>query len=459
MAHEQISRAEALRRFDIERAASKLQEEASTRWPTTFAGVWIDIEPYGVGVAFTNNAESNVAELAKSFDYPSDLRAVTAPRSEAVLLALQKQMIDDRSALQEGTPPARLPAAIRSTEGIYDLGIDIRAAAITVRVERVTDPLRQAFQNTYSPAVILIEGVSQPAACTIKDCGDVMMGGIQLKFQNIPTSDYCTSAFTITSGGTRYLLSAGHCTIRNNAAERYHGGEFYGVVDEWQSAGPTDSERIPPLLRSNWRPTSKFFVQGEDPRMVSAFQKYQDMVIGTYIGKTGATTGTTRGYLTDRHNSVSWATNSYDFLTADACNSGGDSGGAVWRGTVAWGIVSGSVVTSACGSAPAGHLIFSAVGHALNDYGGLLFGVNLAPTADFTYSCPVLSNTCSFNGGPSSDPDGSISSYRWTFDDGTTKFGQNVSKTYSLPGPHTVTLTVTDNNGSTNSRIQAVPVT
>ena len=57
----------------------------------------------------------------------------------------------------------------------------------------------------------------------------------------------------------------------------------------------------------------------------------------------------------------------------------------------------------------------------------------------------------SFTGSGSSDPDGSIASYAWTFGDGTSSLAQNPSHTYSTPGAYTATLTVTDNRGGTGT--------
>ncbi len=83
--------------------------------------------------------------------------------------------------------------------------------------------------------------------------------------------------------------------------------------------------------------------------------------------------------------------------------------------------------------------------------------VNQPPVATFTYGCTDLA--CNFNGSGSSDPDGSITDYAWTFGDGATATGVTTSHTYAAGGTYTVTLTVTDNQNATGSDAQNVTVT
>lgn len=80
---------------------------------------------------------------------------------------------------------------------------------------------------------------------------------------------------------------------------------------------------------------------------------------------------------------------------------------------------------------------------------------NVAPVANFNVSVSEL--TASFTDA-SLDIDGTIASRTWNFGDGTSSATTNPSHTYAVAGTYTVTLTVTDNTGLTNSRSQTVNV-
>jgi PKD repeat protein len=64
-----------------------------------------------------------------------------------------------------------------------------------------------------------------------------------------------------------------------------------------------------------------------------------------------------------------------------------------------------------------------------------------------------------FSGAGSTDNDGTIANYHWTFGDGTSANGVEVSKHYAEANTYQVTLTVTDNDGATAQATHAVQIT
>ncbi|HYW51505.1 MAG TPA: PKD domain-containing protein, partial [Gemmatimonadaceae bacterium] len=85
---------------------------------------------------------------------------------------------------------------------------------------------------------------------------------------------------------------------------------------------------------------------------------------------------------------------------------------------------------------------------------------NQPPVAQF--SGPVTGTTgtaLTFTGAASSDPDGTIATYAWTFGDNTTAAVVAPTKTYTAAGTYTVTLTVTDNRGAMATRTASITIT
>ncbi len=80
---------------------------------------------------------------------------------------------------------------------------------------------------------------------------------------------------------------------------------------------------------------------------------------------------------------------------------------------------------------------------------------NNPPTASFSNSCTGLS--CNFTD-TSTDSDGTISSRAWAFGDGGTSTVATPSHTYATGGIYTVILTVTDDDGASDSDTQSLTV-
>jgi lysophospholipase L1-like esterase len=81
---------------------------------------------------------------------------------------------------------------------------------------------------------------------------------------------------------------------------------------------------------------------------------------------------------------------------------------------------------------------------------------NQPPVASFSYTCADL--TCSFNGSASTDADGTVVSYAWTFGADGSGAGAQLNHTFSASGTHAVTLLVTDDDGATGGNTQQVTV-
>ncbi len=95
-------------------------------------------------------------------------------------------------------------------------------------------------------------------------------------------------------------------------------------------------------------------------------------------------------------------------------------------------------------------ILSSAINHIGGGGGG-----NIAPVANFSFTTNGLVATFTDS---SSDPDGTIASRSWTFGDGGTSTATNPSHTYASSGTYSVSLTVTDNGGLTNTKTQSVTV-
>ena len=78
---------------------------------------------------------------------------------------------------------------------------------------------------------------------------------------------------------------------------------------------------------------------------------------------------------------------------------------------------------------------------------------NRPPVAALTETAVMIDKkqVVTFDASPSYDPDGTIVEYFWDFEDGTTGTGVSISHSYSESGLYTATLTITDNDGATDT--------
>lgn len=88
---------------------------------------------------------------------------------------------------------------------------------------------------------------------------------------------------------------------------------------------------------------------------------------------------------------------------------------------------------------------------------------NQAPIANFSVTpgsgTGAAPFTADFDGSASSDSDGSIATYHWNFGDGNTATGSSTQHIYSIAGTYAVVLTVTDDDGATDTAVAGIVVT
>jgi PKD repeat protein len=197
-------------------------------------------------------------------------------------------------------------------------------------------------------------------------------------------------------------------------------------------------------------------------------------VLPTWYGQLGTVTGMFYDhgriyYTRSGQGSLYWRWFSPDSGIIGGVENTAPGGNVSWSATKGM-FISGStlyVVSSTTGQllkipfangAPTGT---SAVADATTDWRGralFLASVlpNVAPSAAFTSSCTGIS--CAFDATGSTDGDGTVSSYEWTFSDGDEAGGPTPQKDFAVSGSYDATLTVTDDGGLTSSVTHQVVV-
>jgi YVTN family beta-propeller protein len=84
---------------------------------------------------------------------------------------------------------------------------------------------------------------------------------------------------------------------------------------------------------------------------------------------------------------------------------------------------------------------------------GIALTPDQSPVAAFTAPSATTGVAAPFNASASTDADGTITSYAWTFGDGGTATGVSTTHTYGVAGTYATKLTVTDNEGCGESLV------
>jgi streptogrisin D len=160
-------------------------------------------------------------------------------------------------------------------------------------------------------------------------------------------SSRCTAGFItrVPSSGNQYILTAGHCTNIGTTWRTSSG----------QTIGPTAASSFPGndfgAIRisdpASLQPQGGVLNNGAFLDITSAGR----VAVGSTVCKTGSTTGTTCGRVLSYNTTVNYPQGTVTGLTTtNVCTQPGDSGGPLFAGSQAQGIVSGGTVVSCSSS-------------------------------------------------------------------------------------------------------------
>jgi len=149
----------------------------------------------------------------------------------------------------------------------------------------------------------------------------------------------CSAGFNAQSGGTRFVLTAGHCAAL----------EGTWTTSGGQEVGPSDQSSFPGNDFGAIRVTDPAGLDQQAAVLNNGSQQPITSVgrvpVNSTVCKTGSTTGTTCGTVQAYDVTVQYAEGTVDGLTqTDVCTQPGDSGGSLFADSQAQGVTSGGTV-------------------------------------------------------------------------------------------------------------------
>ncbi|MDX6610003.1 MAG: streptogrisin, partial [Solirubrobacterales bacterium] len=340
------------------------------RLGSSYAGVWFDNQTgeFVIPIAAGSGRDVARSELTKA-DLQGDFRIAAVRSSWAELEVAQRRLDTALSTLVDG--------------GLVQTSLDPRTNSVVIAEAEGIDSTAKADllqQATAQEVKVEIRGRGldrfqmTPAACSdlsIASCDAPMRGGVPIQ-ENGPgpeegiTGASCTAGFKAlgVGNGNRYVITAGHCAKEPDrqymAAFDSLGHEHYlGYTEQAYWGNGHDVAKINatgvaywdipswPNWVVEWSRNAGGFPLDPAHKITSEASSF----LGQYVCHSGATTGTSCGYVRALNVPVSYEpsplqepgrTITVNHMTEayGVCIEGGDSGGPVFAGNTALGITS-----------------------------------------------------------------------------------------------------------------------
>lgn len=286
-----------------------------SEYPDSFGGMYFSYSPVEVTVLWNDTEGQRV---------PTTLEQRTQFTVEHVETSLA-----ELEQVQEGANEQLEASGVSA-----DTWINVEDSSIRVEVveadadtasQAVVEDVARGSPLAGSEDLIAIETVSELAQ------EDYVYGGMQM--------ENCTSGFVLMNANTGALngTTAGHCDSANT-----YGG-YTGTLHASYFSGPRDVRMH--YFGGGANPSPDFW-QGSEYRSVLATQPRNTAIVGGIVCKYGVTTGATCGEIASIYHTPSYvpgASSTYVRVNATSgkYSDGGDSGGPVYYGNVAFGWHSG----------------------------------------------------------------------------------------------------------------------
>ncbi len=324
-----------------------------------YAGIWFDNQSGEFVVPVTDGSDRSVvgSELAAA-GLQADFRTSTVASTWAEL-----------EAAQEGLNRA---LAVPMSEGLIQTSLDPRSNAVMVRWAEGLNGDGQALMQREAAAAsveVKLEQVPKdafavtPAACSElgnSSCDRPLRGGVAIGENGFITD--CTAGFKATSpAGNRYVITAGHCALLNGSNVQYWMAEdtkaedhYLGYTEQAQWAKGTDFAKINangtywdtnpwPTQIVEWGHNTEF---GYPIDAAHPITSEGSSFVGQYACHSGMVSGSSCGYVKAVNASISGEYQGEKFTInhlsklSPVCGEQGDSGGPVYAGGMALGLLS-----------------------------------------------------------------------------------------------------------------------
>lgn len=204
----------------------------------------------------------------------------------------------------------------------FDLTIDLFSNTIVIEVDNKPDRDRLAAQVQEPATVRVVTELSRPAAN--------IYAGLAIS---------CTTGFSVISGTTKGISTAGHCPD----SQSYAGTTLPRKAEKLTTSYDVQWHSAPGLTVQPWANDGDGQVRYINGKVARSSQ-----ALNTYLCKYGVSTGFDCGYIVANNFAPSWVPGaSATFMRLYSAEghdmaSSGDSGGPVYSLTKAYGLISGS---------------------------------------------------------------------------------------------------------------------